>query len=77
MNPDNLEFVKTLLLQSFPDADVVVGDLTGTFDHLDITITSNAFAGLSLLKQHQLVMDCLKESLKQRIHAVKLNTKSK
>ncbi|MBL7665906.1 MAG: BolA/IbaG family iron-sulfur metabolism protein [Bacteriovoracaceae bacterium] len=56
------------------DAHVEVGDLTGTADHLDIFVASNAFKGLVLIDQHQIIMNILKESLKERIHAVKLKT---
>ena len=73
---NNLKYVEEILLEKFPDANVKVEDMTGTLDHLEIFIASSAFQGLTLIKQHRLVMDALTEALKSRIHAVKLNTKA-
>ena len=74
---DNLLFVKELIQKQIPDAEVEVGDLTGTLDHLEIKVKSQVFAGKTLLQQHRLLMDILKDSLKDRIHAVKLTTQTK
>lgn len=70
-------FVENLIKQGLPDADVMVEDMTGTRDHLAITVVSDAFKGKLLIEQHQLLMDLLKEELKNRIHAVKLQTYTK
>lgn len=66
--------VINLIKSGLPDAHVVVNDMTGTMDHLDIMIVSNQFTGKMLREQHQMVMDLLKESLKAEIHAVQLKT---
>ena len=68
------ENVKKLITAGLTDAYVAVEDMTGTRDHLDILIVSDQFAGLMLIKQHQLVMDLLADSLKNEIHAVQLKT---
>ncbi len=68
------ENVKNIIKTGLPDAYVEVLDMTGTADHLDIVIVSNAFTGKMLIQQHQMVMDLLKESLKAEIHAVQLKT---
>lgn len=68
------ENVKQLILKGLPDAHIDVMDMTGTRDHLDIVIVSDHFKGKMLIQQHQLVMDLLKESLKDEIHAVQLKT---
>ncbi|MGE3611191.1 MAG: BolA/IbaG family iron-sulfur metabolism protein [Bacteriovoracaceae bacterium] len=68
------EFVEKIIKNGLPDAQVFVEDLTGTKDHLAITVVSDAFKGKLLLEQHQILMDLLKEELKSRIHAVKLQT---
>ena len=75
MNP--LEEVKTLIESNLPESQVQVGDMTGTLDHLEILVISNEFKGKMLLEQHQMVMDILKESLKEKIHAVKIKTITK
>ncbi|MEX1100102.1 MAG: BolA family protein, partial [Bacteriovoracaceae bacterium] len=59
------------------DAHVEVRDLTGTQDHLNIFVASDAFKGKMLIDQHQMIMDILKEDLKEKIHAVQLKTMTK
>ena len=71
------EFVEDIIKQGIPDATVLVEDMTGTRDHLAITVVSDAFKGKLLIEQHQMLMDLLKEELKNRIHAVKLQTYTK
>ena len=74
MNP--LEHVKKLITTGLEGAHVEVNDMTGTLDHLEILIVSDQFAGKRVLQQHQMVMDILREDLKEKIHAVKLTTKT-
>ena len=62
------------LLAAFPDAEVEVEDLTGTKDHFRAHIRSQAFAGISLIEQHQLVYRALSEEMKGPIHALTLKT---
>lgn len=73
----DFKFVEDIIKAGLPDADVFVEDMTGTRDHLDITVVSDAFKGKMLFEQHQMLMGLLKEELKQRIHAVKLQTYTK
>jgi stress-induced morphogen len=68
------QFVEDIIKEGIPDATVMVEDMTGTRDHLAITVVSDAFKGKLLIEQHQMLMDLLKEELKSRIHAVKLQT---
>lgn len=71
------KFVEDIIKTGIPDATVMVEDMTGTRDHLAITVVSDAFKGKLLIEQHQMLMDLLKEELKSRIHAVKLQTYTK
>jgi stress-induced morphogen len=71
------EFVEDIIKKGIPDAMVMVEDMTGTRDHLAITVVSDAFKGKLLIEQHQMLMDLLKEELQSRIHAVKLQTYTK
>lgn len=73
----HFQFVEDIIKSGLPDAKVMVEDLTGTRDHLAITVVSDAFKGKLLIEQHQILMDLLKEELKARIHAVKLQTYTK
>ncbi len=73
---DNLALVEKLIKETLPDAQVRVEDMTGTRDHLEIFVVSEAFRGKMLLQQHRMVMDILKDALAGPVHAVKLNTKT-
>lgn len=68
------QFVEDIIKAGLPDAQVWVEDMTGTRDHLAITVVSDGFKGKMLFEQHQILMTLLKEELKNRIHAVKLQT---
>ena len=70
-------YVEEIIKAGLDDAQVFVEDMTGTQDHLEITIVSDHFAGKMLFQQHQMIMTLLKDELKNRIHAVKLNTYTK
>ena len=60
---------------ALPDAQVTVEALTGGGDHLQVNVISNAFAGLSRIRQHQLVYGALKDQLASEvIHALALST---
>lgn len=74
---EDFKFVEDIIKAGLPDAEVIVEDMTGTRDHLDITVISDGFKGKMLFEQHQILMTLLKEELKQRIHAVKLQTFTK
>jgi stress-induced morphogen len=66
--------VSDLIKQTLTDAHIEITDLTGTRDHLNLLIVSDHFAGKKLLQQHQMIMDILREDLKEKIHAVQLKT---
>ncbi|HEX9619969.1 MAG TPA: BolA family protein [Polyangiaceae bacterium] len=57
-----------------PDARVELKDLTGTRDHWEALVVSAAFAGKSLIEQHQLVYRALGEAMAGPIHALALKT---
>ena len=61
--------------RALPDAAVEVEDLTGGGDHLQVRVVSTAFAGLSRVKQHQLVYGALRQELaSEAIHALAVHT---
>ena len=61
--------VINLIKQKIVDSEVYVENLKGD-DHLQVTVISSEFNGLSLVKQHQLVYSALKEELaSEAIHA--------
>ena len=68
--------VINLITKNLPDAQVQVENLKGN-DHLQVTVISSEFYGLSLVKQHQLVYSALKEELaSEAIHALALKTET-
>ena len=72
VHPDQ---VRSAITQALPDAVVAVEDLTGGGDHLSVSVVSAAFAGLSRVKQHQLVYGALRSELaSEAIHALALQT---
>jgi len=65
-----------LITRKIPNAVVSVDNLKGN-DHLQVTVISSQFNGLSLVKQHQLVYSALKEELaSEAIHALALKTET-
>ena len=71
----SFEKVIDAIQKVMPDADVIIEDLNGSGDHLQVNVVSREFSGLSLIKQHQLVYGALKHELaSEAIHALALNT---
>jgi stress-induced morphogen len=69
------EALVALIQSELPDAQVDIVDRTGTMDHFNVTVRSRAFAGRTLIEQHQLVYGALRSALKDgRVHAVELKT---
>ena len=61
--------------KAIPDSHVEVDDLNGGGDHLQVNVVSSAFAGLTLVQQHQLVYKALQSELQtEAIHALSLTT---
>ena len=70
------EEVIKLITKKLPNSEVLVENLKGN-DHLQVTVISSEFKGLSLVKQHQIVYSALKEQLaSEAIHALALKTSS-
>ncbi len=66
--------LEAILRDGFPDAEIKVDDLAGDGDHYKARIRSEAFAGLSRVKQHQLVYAALKGRMGGELHALALET---
>ena len=68
--------VINLIQKKIPNSQVIVENLKGD-DHLEVTVISPEFNGLSLVKQHQLVYAALKSELaSESIHALALKTQT-
>lgn len=71
----DLKEVQTRIKTKLPDAEVIVRDLTGGGDHLEAIVVSGEFAGITRVKQHQLVYSALQEAMaSEAIHALALKT---
>ncbi|MEK8088950.1 BolA family protein [Thermithiobacillus plumbiphilus] len=65
------ETIKQLIEEGMPGARVqVVGD----GQHFEAIIVSEAFEGLSMIKQHQLVYSALGDRMRADIHALSMRT---
>jgi acid stress-induced BolA-like protein IbaG/YrbA len=72
VRPDDVE---AMIKAALPDAQVQVHDLTGGGDHYQVVVVSPAFAGKSLVKQHQLVYGAVNSAMaSEAIHALALKT---
>lgn len=72
LSPD---YVKERIASALPGAQVEVVDTTGTGDHFEARVVSDAFAGKSMVQQHQLVYAPLKDKLATgELHALALKT---
>jgi stress-induced morphogen len=70
------EEIKERIEAAIPDATAEVEDWTGGGDHFRATVVSPAFAGLSRIEQHRLVMDVFAGEIGGPIHALSLKTKT-
>lgn len=66
--------IEVLLKSAFPDAKIQIEDLAGDNDHFAATVVSEAFRGLSRVRQHQLVYAALKGNMGNALHALALQT---
>jgi acid stress-induced BolA-like protein IbaG/YrbA len=69
------EKVKERIAAALVGAEVEVKDLTGTGDHFEARVVSQAFDGMSMVEQHKLVYAPLQDWLKSgELHALALRT---
>ena len=72
MTPEQLK-ARIEMLHS--NTRVQVTDLTGTFDHYQVTVVSSAFEGKSMIEQHQMIMGLLKSEIdSNEVHALSMKT---
>lgn len=66
--------IEARILRALPDAKVTLEDLTGGGDHWSAVVVSEAFAGVSRVRRHQMVYRALGEAMTGPIHALALKT---
>ena len=76
MSSDKVTFIKETILSVLPDDSLVyVLDPNNDGEHFEALIISSSFDGLSLVKQHQLIMNALKSEFDSNtVHALALKT---
>ncbi len=71
----SLSAVQRSIQHHLSDAQVFVKDLTGGGDHLEAIVVSPDFAGMSRVRQHQMVYAALRDEMaSEAIHALALKT---
>ena len=68
-----------LIREGIPDCEVQLTNFPGggNHNHIGLMVISDSFKDKSLLEQHRMVMDILREPLADRIHAVEIKTLTK
>ena len=66
--------IERLIRDAIPDAEVTITDLAGDGDHYAARVVSSVFAGLSRVRQHQLVYAALGTRMGNELHALQLTT---
>ena len=66
--------IEALIRSAIPDAEVSIRDLKGDGDHYAARVTSETFAGMSRVRQHQAVYAALKGKMGTELHALQLET---
>lgn len=66
--------IEALIRAAIPDAEVQIRDLAGDGDHYAARIVSAQFAGMSRVRQHQLVYKALGGRMGGELHALQLET---
>ena len=66
--------IEDMIRTAIPDAEVEIRDLAGDGDHYAAKVTSPSFAGMSRVRQHQLVYRALGGRMGGELHALQLET---
>ena len=66
--------IEQLIRDGIPDAQVTIRDLVGDGDHYAARVVSPSFAGMSRVRQHQMVYRALGGRMGQELHALQLET---
>jgi stress-induced morphogen len=66
-----------MISEAFPKAEIKIKDLAGDGDHYAVEIICPSFAGKSLVAQHKMVNQALKDILGGQLHALSIKTKER
>jgi stress-induced morphogen len=68
------EDIEAMIREALPDAKIEIVDTAGDQNHYSAKIVSAAFAGKTLVQQHQMVYRALKGRMGGELHALALQT---
>ncbi len=72
------EEIEGILKKNLQGAEIRVQDMTGTYDHYEVSVVWPGFEGKGLIQQHQVVNQLLAAQLDDgSIHALKIKTRAK
>lgn len=66
--------IEALIVAAIPDAVVEIRDLAGDGDHYAARVVAPSFAGVSRVRQHQMVYKALGGRMGGELHALQLET---
>ncbi len=66
--------IRSRLLEALPGAEIDLCDVTGTSDHYEVTVVTEAFEGKTLVERHRMVYAPLRHLLGEALHALSLKT---
>ncbi len=66
--------IEEKITSTLDDSKVFIQDMTGTNDHFNLIVISDAFKDLSLIEQHRLIYKILNGMVTQEIHALQIKT---
>lgn len=70
-----IEQIRTLIEEAVPEAQVAILDPNNDGQHFEAIVVSPAFDGLPLVRQHQMVLNALKDQFASNVvHALALKT---
>ena len=69
-----IEQIKNIIQLQLPNAKIVVTDPYNDGEHFEAIVICSSFNDLSLVNQHKIVMNALKEKFSSSVHALALKT---
>ncbi len=69
-----IKSIEESIKKALPDATVYATNPNGDGRHFEAIVISPSFEGLPLVKQHQIVMNAMKEEMESHVHALALKT---
>ena len=66
--------IKAMIEKAVPGATAYVGDPNNDGEHFEAIVISPVFAGMLLVKQHQMVLNALSDKFTGVVHALRLKT---